>query len=82
MPELPTDSEARVTSREDRACEVRSRLVVLGSEQAHSCTHKGANILGLRHRTIPAPRSSGFRVTGEALRKRIGELRAQGLEVS
>ncbi|KAL9051232.1 MAG: hypothetical protein Q9162_006159 [Coniocarpon cinnabarinum] len=79
LPESPDDPEELILRREDRAADVRGRLVALGSEQAHSSTHKGANVLGLRYRTVPAP-APHYAVTGDALRKRIRELRAQGLE--
>lgn len=39
---------------EDRACEIRSKLVALGSEQAHSSTKKAAIIAGTRYRSISA----------------------------
>jgi aromatic-L-amino-acid decarboxylase len=64
----------------DKAAEMRGKLVALGSEHAHSSTQKAALIAGTRFRTVPAPREDGFRVTATALRKRIEECRAKGLE--
>jgi aromatic-L-amino-acid decarboxylase len=64
----------------DAAAELRGKLVVLGSEHAHSSTQKAAIIAGTRYRSVPAPRETGFRVTESALRKTIEECKAKGLE--
>lgn len=78
-PARPDDSTERIEAREDRAAEIRGRLVALGSEQSHSSTQKAANILGTRFRTVPAGAATGYRMTGEALRKELARLKARGL---
>ncbi|KAI9721141.1 MAG: hypothetical protein M1828_005247 [Chrysothrix sp. TS-e1954] len=80
LPEAEDETEAKKLAREDKAAEIRGKLVALGSAQAHSSTQKGANILGVRFRKVAATRASGFVITGVALRTRIEELKAQGLE--
>lgn len=64
---------------EDRSCELRSKLVALGSDQSHSSTQKAAIIAGTRYRSVPAYKSDNFGLTGKALRKKIEELKAKGL---
>lgn len=70
-----TDSE----EAEDRACEIRSKLVALGSEQAHSSTKKAAIIAGTRYRSITASRSNAYALTGQTLRSKLEELTSKGL---
>lgn len=64
---------------EDRSCELRGKLVALGSEQAHSSTKKGAIIAGTRFRSIPVSGSTDYALTGDLLRAKIEELRAKSL---
>jgi aromatic-L-amino-acid decarboxylase len=64
---------------EDRACELRARLVALGSEQAHSSTKKAAIIAGTRYRSIASSRSNSYALTGDTLRQKLEELIAKGL---
>lgn len=64
----------------ERAAELRGKMVALGSEHAHSSTQKAAIIAGTRFRSVPAPRETGFRVTGTALRQVIEECKKKGLE--
>lgn len=64
---------------EDRACEMRSKLVAVGSEQAHSSTKKAAIIAGTRYRSITASRSDAYALTGQNLRHKLEELTAKGL---
>lgn len=59
---------------------MRARLVALGSEHAHSSTHKAANIAGTKYRSVPAPKDTGFTMTGAALRRKIEGCKSQGLE--
>lgn len=66
--------------RMDRAADLRGKMVALGSEHAHSSTQKAAVIAGTRFRTVAAPQSTNFSVTGKELRKTIEELKAKGLE--
>lgn len=72
---MPEESE----EAEDRACEIRSRLVALGSEQAHSSTKKAAIIAGTRYRSISAERSDAYALTGANLRAKLEALTAKGL---
>lgn len=78
-PARADDPPERVEAREDRAASVRGRLVALGSEQAHSSTHKAANVLGLRYRSVAAGAGAGYAMTGQALRGEIERCRARGL---
>jgi len=64
---------------EDRSCEIRSKLVALGTDQSHSSTKKGAIVVGTRFRTIPTHHSDGFSLQGHELKKKIEELHAKGL---
>jgi aromatic-L-amino-acid decarboxylase len=66
--------------RIDKAAEMRGKMVALGSEHAHSSTQKAAIIAGTRFRSVPAPRSTNFSVTGAALRSTIEECKGKGLE--
>ncbi|KAJ6780820.1 hypothetical protein PWT90_00507 [Aphanocladium album] len=58
----------------------RSRMVALGSAGAHSSTKKAAQVIGVRFDTVPVDEASGFAMTGEALREKLAQLRARGLE--
>ena len=56
---------------EDRSCELRGKLVALGSDQAHSSTKKGATVSGIRSRSVPTYKSDDYAMTGKELRKKI-----------
>ncbi|TGZ82137.1 PLP-dependent transferase [Ascodesmis nigricans] len=61
----------------------RSKLVALVSDQAHSCTQKGCMVAGVKYRTVKVPRHAStntYTLTGDILRNRIEELKAEGLE--
>ena len=64
---------------EDKSCELRAKLVALGSDHAHSSTKKAAVIAGTRFRTVEAQQSDNFAATGTALRAKIEELIGKGL---
>ena len=64
---------------EDRVMELRPRLVALGSDQAHSCTAKGAKITGTRYRSVPTTREENFEMTGTALEKALRACEERGL---
>jgi len=64
---------------EDRCCELRGKLVALGSEQAHSSTKKASNIAGTRFRSISTHRLNDYALAGSELRNKIIELEARGL---
>ena len=66
--------------KEDRECELRGKLVALGSTQAHSSTQKAANIAGTRFRSLSVSQSTNLALDGKTLRKKIEELKAKGLE--
>ncbi|EMC98191.1 hypothetical protein BAUCODRAFT_32187 [Baudoinia panamericana UAMH 10762] len=68
-----------IEEAEDRSCEIRSKLVALGSDQAHSSTKKAAMIAGTRFRSIPTVRENEFALTGSQLRQTIEELCSKGL---
>lgn len=75
-------SQLNLTSEEeieDRAAELRSKLVALGSDQAHSSTKKAAIIAGTRYRSIPTSRSDNYALTGANLEQKLQELEARGL---
>lgn len=65
---------------EDMSCEIRSRLVALGSDQSHSSTKKAATIAGTRFRTVKTHRKDNYSLTGSELRNKIEELQKQGLQ--
>ncbi len=65
---------------EDAIAYKRSRLVALGSDQAHSSTHKAALIAGVRYRSVPTSKKNDFAMTGAALTATITELKSRGLE--
>ena len=56
---------------------IRGKLLVLGSDQTHSCTQKAAMIAGVKFRAIPAERGT-WRLTGEGVRKAIEIAEADG----
>ena len=65
---------------EDRSCEIRGKLVALGTDQAHSSTKKGAIVVGTRFRSIPTHHSSGYALQAHDLRAKINELKGKGLD--
>lgn len=65
---------------EDVIAHKRSRLVALGSDQAHSSTQKAALICGVRYRTVPTNKDNDYSLTSEALLETIEECKAKGLE--
>nr|POF18685.1 aromatic-l-amino-acid decarboxylase [Quercus suber] len=65
---------------EDRSCDLRSTLVALGSEQAHSSTKKAAIIAGTRYRSIATKASNEYGMTGHQVRQKIEELKNKGLQ--
>ena len=64
---------------EDRSCELRGKLVALGSDQAHSSTKKAATVAGTRFRTTTTHQSDEYALKGENLREKIEEIKAKGL---
>ncbi|KFZ15798.1 hypothetical protein V501_02548 [Pseudogymnoascus sp. VKM F-4519 (FW-2642)] len=75
-----TTSHLSGEEQEDAIAHKRSKLVALGSDQAHSSTQKAALISGVRYRSVPTTLENNFAMTGDALLKTINELRAKGLE--
>lgn len=65
---------------EDAIAHKKSKMVALGSEQAHSSTQKAAQIAGVRYRSIPVKRENDFAMTGEDMEEVLGQCKAQGLE--
>lgn len=80
LDEQKDETEQQRIKREDRAAELKGKLVMLGSEQSHSSGQKAANILGMRFRAIRASKATKYRITGMTLRARIEECRVNGLE--
>lgn len=74
--ELDPESE----EMEDLVMRKRSRMVALGSAACHSSTKKAAKILGVRYVAVPAGASSGFAMTGDALRATLAMCREKGWE--
>lgn len=64
---------------EDRSCEIRGKLVALGTDQSHSSTKKGAIVVGTRFRSIATHHADGYALQGHQLRTKIEELEAKGL---
>lgn len=64
---------------EDRSCEIRSKLVAMASDQAHSSSQKAATIAGTRFRSIGTRHADAYAMKGRTLRKKIEELIAKGL---
>ncbi|TKA29180.1 hypothetical protein B0A50_03690 [Salinomyces thailandicus] len=64
---------------EDRSCELRGKLVALGSDQAHSSTKKAAIIAGTRFRSLTTSRSDNYALTGAQLRTKLEDLTSRGL---
>ncbi|KAK5117752.1 hypothetical protein LTR85_008727 [Meristemomyces frigidus] len=77
--QLEREGVTDMEEAEDRSCELRGKLVALGSDQAHSSTKKAANIAGTRYRGIVTQLSNGFALTGKQLRMKIEELQTKGL---
>lgn len=71
---------ANEEQQEDLLWQHRSKLVALGSAGSHSSTKKAAQVLGVRYAEVPVSEETGFAMTGEALAKKLAELRARGLE--
>jgi aromatic-L-amino-acid/L-tryptophan decarboxylase len=57
---------------------VRGKLLVLGSDQTHSCTQKAAMITGVKFRAIPAEKGT-WGLSAAGTRKAIEEAKAEGL---
>ena len=64
---------------EDRSAEIRSKLVALASDQAHSSTQKAATIAGTRMRKIVTRHEDAYALNGHDLRQQIEALIAKGL---
>lgn len=64
---------------EDRSFEIKSKLVALASEQAHSSVKKAAIIASTRFRSINTTRDTAYALDGKTLRAKIEELVAKGL---
>jgi aromatic-L-amino-acid/L-tryptophan decarboxylase len=66
--------------RDDRIAFLRGRMVALSSDQAHSCTQKGALIAGTRYRSIPTSLSEGLSLTAPRLEEALQTCSSEGLE--
>ena len=65
--------------KEDRMCQIRSKLVALGSNHSHSSTQKAAIIAGTRYRSVETYKRDNFAMRGENLRQKLDECKAKGL---
>ncbi|KAK3943801.1 pyridoxal phosphate-dependent transferase [Diplogelasinospora grovesii] len=77
---LGTLGNAEGEEYEELLARKRSRMVALGTTATHSSTKKAAVILGVRFYAIPVGAKDGYRLTGEVLKKALGELKKRGLE--
>ena len=66
--------------REDKMCQLRSKLVALGGDQSHSSTQKAAIIAGTRYRSIPTHKADGWSLRASEVRKKLNECKNKGLE--
>ena len=73
-------SQLEGTEKEKAIADKRARLVALGSEQAHSGTHKAALITGTQFRAVPASIEDEFSMTGASLRRTLEQCLKDGLE--
>lgn len=64
---------------EDRSCEIRSKLVALATDQAHSSSQKAATIAGTRFRSLTTRHADAYALKGQDLRQKIEELVSKGL---
>ncbi|KAF2462044.1 aromatic-L-amino-acid decarboxylase [Lineolata rhizophorae] len=67
-------------AREARMSELKSKLVALGSDQAHSSTQKGALIAGTKFQSVPTKMEDNCALRGEEVRRVIKECKEKGLE--
>jgi aromatic-L-amino-acid/L-tryptophan decarboxylase len=56
---------------------VRGKLLVLGSDQTHSCTQKASMIAGVKYRAIPAEKGT-WGLSAARVRKEIENAKAEG----
>lgn len=61
----------------DKVDFARSRLLVFGSDQTHSCTQKGAMIAGVKFRAMPAEKGT-WSLSGDCVRREIELAKSQG----
>ena len=67
-----------LSSNPAQADAIRSKLLVLGSDQCHSCTQKAAMIAGVKFRAIAAEKGT-WRLTGAQFREEVEAAKAEGL---
>ena len=66
--------------KEDKATNVKAKMVVLASEQTHSSTAKAAKILGVKCKEIPVELEDSLALTGKAFQVALDECHREGLE--
>ena len=74
-----TDDLKTEEEKEDGKDAMRGKLVAIGSDHAHSSTHKAAIIAGTKFRTVPTRREDNFAMRGEDLKRVLNECKAKGL---
>lgn len=77
--QLMREGAADDSTSEDRAYEIRSKLVALASTQAHSSMKKGALVAGTRCRMIEVEHGKDYALTAAELRPVLEQLQTQGL---
>ncbi|KAI9808084.1 MAG: hypothetical protein M1826_004361 [Phylliscum demangeonii] len=66
--------------REAAQAQVKTKLVVLASESAHSSVQKAAMLAGTKYMAVPAGAHDAFRMTGASLRAALEQCDRDGLE--
>jgi aromatic-L-amino-acid decarboxylase len=64
---------------EEKKDSMRSKLVALGSVQAHSATQKGGIIAGTKFRTVPVHKEDNYSMTGSSVKQALEQCKADGL---
>lgn len=67
-------------AREEKKAFIRSRLVALSSEEAHSATAKAARILDVRYRSIRTSMEDDLALTGQNLRVALKDCQRDNLK--
>lgn len=65
--------------KEDKLAELRSKLVAIGSDQAHSSIKKAAAICGVRYRDVKCGLDTELAMTGDGVKKVLEQCESEGL---
>lgn len=77
---IANEQFANEEEKEDRMCELRSKLVAVGSAQGHSSAQKAAVIAGSRYRGVTTHKEDHYAMRGAEVRKTLEACKAKGLE--